>query len=118
MLSSKVIKYLIYLGIVLAFLAVPVGSYIMVKRANDKIASLETQVITLETDIKGLEDRIEFAEDLKEAQVEIDAKLEQLQGQIEEADKQFEDVIVDKSSRTPSSKVLKDTFEVLRRNVK
>jgi hypothetical protein len=114
-MSAKVIKYLIYIGIVLAFLAVPIGSYYIVRNANEKVSVLQKDNADLKTERDGYVARIEFDEKVKGLAQETDELYDPKFVEIEHFGKKLDDMIR-LAPKTDSSKVLKDTVKMLKEN--
>lgn len=117
MLPANTLKYLIYAGIILAFLAVPVGSYYLVKRANDKLAALQHEMTLVKAERDGYVAKLEFDDKMKESEKVIHEEHVIVVEEIEHLGKQVDDVIR-LAPREESSKVLKDTVRMLKEQAK
>ncbi|QIG68038.1 hypothetical protein EVB55_103 [Rhizobium phage RHph_Y68] len=107
-------KYVIYLGIVLAFLAVPTGSYFIVKHYADKVTQLEQKNAHLENQNKEFADRIEFDDKIKNATKEIEPEHEKAVEQTVFIGKQIDDMIRSTPSSDAANENLKKTLNALK----
>ncbi|AKE44666.1 hypothetical protein AU106_gp035 [Sinorhizobium phage phiM9] len=117
MLSAKTIKILIYVGIIAAFLAVPIGSYWLVKRANDKLAVLQAEMANVKAERDGYAARIEFIDKIKEIEKETHEESQKEIDEIEHFGKRVDDMIR-LAPKTDSSEVLKNTVKMLKERAK
>lgn len=101
------------LGLVLAFLAVPVGSYFIVThyiKANEK---LQQKVATLEFTNKSNKETIEFLQRQKDIETTIDKRIDDAFNSSTAIIERLDNVITPLEDQ-PSSAVLKETVRILK----
>jgi hypothetical protein len=114
---KSVLKYLIYAGILLAFLAVPVGSYYLVQRANDKALTYQLEAANAKSERDEYKNRLAYEEQIKKNEAAAEVEHDNQIVDIEHFGKQVDDLI-STYPKTESSKVLKDTLGAIKNRIK
>jgi hypothetical protein len=114
---KSILKYVVYAGILLAFLAVPVGSYWMVQRANDNVLTLQLEVANVKSERDEYKNRLAYEEELRKNEAAAAEQHDKQITDIEHFGKRVDDLI-SSAPKTDSSKVLKDTVKAILDRVK
>lgn len=115
--SIKAVQVIIYIGVVLSFLAVPVGSYFLVTHYRDKNSELVLEKAKLEKDVALLESKIKFAEDVKTIVEDAVKTRDETFKAIDAYSVSIDDATVGLEDRE-SSEVLKKTVRIMKESTK
>lgn len=113
-MSAKAIGILIKIGIILAFISVPIGSYFLVKRANDKVASLEVSLQKEKKEKEGYRSRLEYQLEQQEISKTIDTQRVIDFDALDVGEIDISRIISEDTENKPSSEVLKKTVQKLK----
>ncbi|QGZ14238.1 hypothetical protein PP940_gp064 [Rhizobium phage RL2RES] len=107
-------KAIIYIGILLAFLAVPVGSYFMVKHYSEQVTELKQKNRDLTDQNTEFVDRIEFEDKIKNATKDVEPEHDVAIEKNLSLGKQIDDLIRSTPSDATASENTKKTLKALK----
>ncbi|QIG69675.1 hypothetical protein EVB81_106 [Rhizobium phage RHph_I46] len=107
-------KIAIYAGIILAFLAVPIGSYFIVKHYASQVVELQQKNARLENQNQEFANRIEFDDKIENATKNVEPEHEAAQEQNVFIGKQIDDLIRETPSTDVANENMKKTLKALK----